>query len=98
METIKHYFVPADKIGRVLCYMKPYDWVSDDTIGPGQPIDKWYCHATSMDWDGHVCIFRLKEYKEHKRVAITSDLLMKANNQVADILPFEELKKKLNIQ
>jgi hypothetical protein len=98
METIKHYFVPADKIGRVLCYMKPYGWVSDDAFGQGQEIDKWYCHATSMDWDGHICIFRLREYKNKNKVAITSDLLMKANNQIADILPFEALKKKLNIQ
>lgn len=98
METIEYYNVPADKIGLVLCYLKPYGWLFDTFGGSGDSIDKWYCQSTSRDWDGHQPVFRLKEYKESKMIAITSDLLMRANNQIDVVRPYKELKKKLGIQ
>lgn len=99
MELIEYFYVPADKIGLVLSYMNPCGWRFDNiTPGEGDPIEKWYGQATSRDWDGHQPIFCLKEYNHSKKFFITSDLLMRANNQVATIRPFEDLKRKLGIQ
>jgi hypothetical protein len=58
METIKHYFVPADKIGRVLCYMKPYDYkTKNKLIGNQLPDNK-----AKLDFYGE--IYSIKELSE----------------------------------
>jgi len=73
-----YYEVPPDKIGWVLVQMEAYGWEFWGS-GKREPIMKHYVSATSRNWDGHRCIFELN--MKYKELAITSDLLMKANNK-----------------
>lgn len=93
MIKITYYNVPADKIGLALCYLNSYGW-EFNLCGNGVPIERYYIQATSRDWDGHQCIFRMEERTNCKLISTTSNLLMEANNQTDEVLSFEKFKHK----
>lgn len=97
INVIRHYYVPADKIGWTIARLggNGFEW-----CGPNKtriPISEHYFSATSRDWDGHKCIFVLDEYGSKRLLSITSDLLMKANSQESDIHSFDDLKSRYSM-
>jgi len=97
MDKINYYSVPPDKIGLVLLFMNSYGWKFDQVGTSGLSIEKGHIQATSRDWDGHQCVFKLEQWKDYKFVSITSDLLMKANKQDYKIHSYNEFKNKIGL-
>lgn len=97
MNKVKYYYVPPDKIGLVLCHLNSYGWKFDQVGTGGISIEKQYIQATSRDWDGHKCIFKVEQWKDYKLISITSDLLMKANKKTDIIYSYEDFKKRVEL-
>lgn len=97
MDKINYYNVAPDKIGLVLCFLNSYGWKFDSAGTGGVPIENQYIQATSHDWDGHECIFKVEQWKDYKFISITSNLLMRANNQTDKVYPYGEFKKRVGL-
>lgn len=94
---INYFFVPADKIGLVLLHLDAYGWRFDECLGCSAPIQKYYVQATSRDYDGHKCVFKLEEYKNYNLISITTDLLMAANKQNDEVRTYSDFKNKVGL-
>lgn len=93
-EKINYYYVPADKIGHVLCHLNSYGWLWDDN----SPIERYYISATSHDFwsEKNKCVFKVEQWKgqkEYKFIAITSDILLKEKG--IKIYSYDDFKKRV---
>jgi hypothetical protein len=97
-DAINYYNVPPDKIGLVLCHLNSYGWKFKATGVDVFSIDDQYVQATSRDWDGHKCIFRVEQWKGYKFISITSDLIMKENKQTEEVYSYQDFKARVGLE
>ncbi len=97
MDKINYYNVPSDKIGFILSHLSSNGWEFNLVGVGGIPIEKGYIQATSRNWDGHECVFKIEQWKDYKFIAITSNLLMKFNSQTDKVYSFAELKVRVGL-
>ncbi len=88
-----YYHIPVDKLGFVLSKLELYGWEFCSSIGIREPIENHYKAVTSRDWGSHNPVFVLKEHNDYRDLYITSDLVIKDNDETTIIKSYEDFKQ-----
>lgn len=102
MEQWKQYKVNPNDLEKTLIELGKRDFEWEDSFKNASPMSVHFLNAINRDWEGHIPVLRVADFigedtgKRYKRITLTSDLLLKANNNTETIFEYEDLCRDLN--
>lgn len=103
MESRKYYEVDANKLEQTLIELGKQDFLWREVLGGGSPMSTHFMSAITRDWTGHIPVLQVENFigedtgKRYKFIQLTSNLLLKANDDNTPIHSYSELCRDLNL-